>query len=242
MLVLVKNIRKKLLFLWVGFSVPILLLVILQTITGKFDSVLGIAWVGVNLLPVLMLLFIGAMQNKQGNKVIFRYIFWIILVFSIMYLSLLLLTQFGLSARPIGQTVNSYFLQSYKWLVPFQIFLLLVFSALFYRRQALFQPNEKIIKNHLKEKAKAAHNQNKTFQEEAFDKLSESDFENLFEQLKQHTKDVINDSEKFNDTILLQSRYSEWKKKTEMDLINTREAQIILNQISMALVNLIDEL
>lgn len=244
MLVLLKNIRKKLLFLWAGFSIPILLLVFVQTINGKFDGIIGTAWmwVGVNLLPVLILLFTGALQNKHGDKVIQRFVFRIILVFSIIYLLLLFMTQLGLSAGTGDQSIYSYFIQSYKWLVPFQIILLLVFSSLFFRRQAIFQPNEKIIKNHFKEKAKTARDQKNTIQQEAFDKLIDGDFEGLFEQLKQHTKEVIDDSDKFNDAVLLQSQYNEWKKNTEMNLIDTKEAQITLNRISMALVNIIDQL
>ena len=156
LLVQLKNIRRKLLYLWVGFSVPILLLVFVQTISGKFDGIVGAAWmwVAVNLLPVLTLLFVGALQNKHGSKVIQQFIFRIMLIFSVIYLLLLLITQFGLSAGTGDQSIYEYFLQSYKWLVPFQMLLLLVFTALFYKKQAVFQPNEKIIKNYiLKRKA-----------------------------------------------------------------------------------------
>jgi len=244
MLVLLKNIRKKLLYLWAGFSIPVLLLVFVQTILGKFGEIVGEIWiwVAVNLLPVLALLFIGAIQNKHGDKVIQRFVFRIILGFSILYLLLLLMTQLGMSVRTGDQSIHSYFMQSYQWLVPFQLFLLSVFTTLFYRRQAVFQPSEEIIKNHFKEKAKAADNHNNAFQKQAIDKLIDRNFVGLFEQLKLHTKEGIDDSDKFNETVLLQSQYNEWKKNTEMNLIDTKDAQITINRISMALVNLIDEL
>jgi effector-associated domain 11 (EAD11)-containing protein len=243
-LVQLKNIRRNLLFLWTGFSVPILFLIFIQTINGKFDGIVGSAWawVAINLLPILTLLFIGAIQNKHGDKVIQRFIFWIIFGFSFFYLAALLITQFGLSAGTGGKSIYEYFMQSYKWLVPFQVILLLLFSLLFFKKQSIFQPNEKIIKNHFKEKAKTARDKKNTLQQTAFDKLIEGDFEGLFEQLKIQTKEVINDSDKYNETVLLQSQYNEWKKNTEMNLIDTKDAQITLNRISMALVNLIDEL
>ncbi len=243
-LVQLKNIRKKLLFLWTGFSVPVLLLVIVQTFAGKFSGIEGTAWtwVGVNLLPVLVLLFLGVIQNKHGNKVIQRFVFRIILVFSVIYLLLLLLTQFGLSAGTRDQSIHSYFIQSYKWLIPFQLLLLLVFLLLFYRRQAVFQPNEKIIKNHFREKAQSAQSSNNSFQKEAFDLLAKGDFEGLFEQIKKQTSEDDEDSEMFKDFILLQSRYNQWKKDTELNVIDTKDAQITYNQIAMALANLIDEL
>ena len=244
MLVQLKNIRKKLLYLWVGFSIPILLLVFVQTITGKIDGIEGAvwAWVAVNLLPGLALLFVGAIQNIHGDKVVQRFIFRIILTFSFIYLMLLLMTQLGMSAGIGDQSIQEYFIQSYNWLVPFQFLLLSVFTLLFYRKQTVFQPSEQIIKNHFKEKAKSADNQNNAFQKEAFDKLIERDFLGLFEQIKLHAKETIDDSDKFNETILLQSQYNEWKKNTEMNLIDTKDAQITINRISMALVNLIDEL
>ena len=244
LLVQLKNIRRKLLLLWVVFSVPILLLVFLQTLTGKFQGILGAAWgwVGINLLPVLILLLMGAMQNKHGDKVIQRFVFRIILVFSIIYLLLLLITQLALSAGTGDQSILAYFMQSYKWLVPFQFILLLIFASLFYRKQSIFQPNEKIIKSHFKEKAKTALEQNDPFKEQAFNQLIAGDFEELFEHLKQQIKEVKKDDDKLNDFVLLQSQYNEWKKNTDMNLIDTKEAQITLNRISMALVNLIDEL
>ena len=242
LLVQVKNIRRKLLFLWVGFSIPILLLVFAQTISGKFDGIIGAAWgwVAVNLLPVLGLLLIGAIQNKQGSKVIQQFVFRIIQLFSFIYLLLLLLTQFGLSAS--DQSIYDYFMQSYMWLVPFQIILLAVFTSLFYRKQAIFQPNEKIIKDHFKEKAQTARDQNNSFQQETFDKLINGNFDDLFEQLKHQTNEIAKDSDKYNESVLLQSQYNEWKKNTEMNLIDAKDAQITLNRISMALVGLIDEL
>ena len=244
MLVLLKNIRKKLLVLWAGFSIPVLLLVFTQTIMGKFGEIVGEIWiwVAVNLLPVLALLFIGVIQNKHGDKVIQRFVFRIILGFSILYLILLLMTQLGLSARSVEQSIHSYFMQSYKWLVPFQLLLISVFTLLFYRKQTVFQPSEQIIKNHFKEKAKSADSQNNAFQKEAFDKLIDRNFVGLFEQIKLHTKETIDDSDKFNETILLQGQYNQWKKDTDMNLIDTKDAQITINRISMALVNLIDEL
>ncbi len=244
LLVQLKNIRRKLLLLWVVFSIPILLLVFLQTITGKFEGILGAAWgwVGINLLPVLALLFLGAMQNKHGDKVIQQFVFRVILIFSIIYLLLLLITQLALSAGTGDQSIHAYFMQSYKWLVPFQVILLLVFFSLFYRRQAMFQPNEKIIKDHFKEKAKTALEQNNAFRQTAFNQLIAGDFDELFEHLKQQAKAVAGDSEKLNESILLQSQYNEWKKNTDMNLIDTKDAQITLNRISMAVVNLIDDL
>lgn len=244
LLVQLKNIRRKLLLLWVVFSIPILLLVFLQTISGKFEGILGAAWgwVAINLLPVLVLLFMGAMQNKHGDKVIQQFIFRIILLFSIIYLLLLLITQLSLSAGTGHQSIYAYFMQSYKWLVPFQLILLLVFFSLFYRRQALFQPNEKIIKNHFKEKAKTALDQKNVFRQVAFDKLIAGDFDELFEHLKQKAGEDAGDPDKLNQSVLLQSQYNDWKKNTEMNLIDTKDAQITLNRISMALVNLIEEL
>ena len=152
------------------------------------------------------------------------------------------MTQFGLSAGTGDQSIYDYFMQSYMWLIPFQIILLAVFTSLFYRKQAIFQPNEKIIKDHFKEKAQTALDQNNSFQQEAFDKLINGDYEDLFEQLKHQTKEIANDSDKYNESVLLQSQYNEWKKNTEMNLIDTKDAQITLNRISMAIVGLIDEL
>ena len=72
--------------------------------------------------------------------------------------------------------------------------------------------------------------------------LGSFNFDDLFEQLKHQTKEIANDSDKYNESVLLQSQYNEWKKNTEMNLIDTKDAQITLNRISIAIVGLIDEL
>ncbi|MCB0545513.1 MAG: hypothetical protein KDC70_18445, partial [Saprospiraceae bacterium] len=59
MLVLLADTRKKLLWLWLGFTAFIMLLFFLQTLAGKYEDIESKAWgwVFAHLLPTLLLLF-----------------------------------------------------------------------------------------------------------------------------------------------------------------------------------------
>ena len=87
MLILISKIRKQLLWLWIGFSIPVLLLIFIQTIAGKFAEIEMVPWfwAGINLLPGFMLLFVGAIQNRNAGKFIQTFIYRIIL-FSTLWL------------------------------------------------------------------------------------------------------------------------------------------------------------
>ena len=166
------------LWLWIGFSIPILLLVLVQTINGKFEDIVSKAWlwVGINILPTFMLLLISAIQNKYAGKVIQKSIFKVIWLFSFIYLVLLVMTQFGLSAGTVNQSIEDYFQQSYYWLVPFQLIIFGIYSLLFFKKDAVFQPNEQLMKSHFKEKADKAKSNNNLHEQTAYENAGRTGF------------------------------------------------------------------
>ncbi len=244
MLILLKYIRKKLLWLWIGFSIPILLLVLIQTINGKFEGIVSKAWlwVGINLLPTMLLLMISAIQNKYPGKMIQKSIFKIIWLFSLIYLVLLIMTQFGLSAGTVDKSIEAYFQQSYYWLLPFQLIILGVYSLLFFKKEAVFQPNEKLMKSHFQEKADKAKSNNNLNEQSAYEKLVAGDFKGVFSQLKSDAQGYLKDQKRFNMALQLEGRYNKWKENSDMGLLDTKEANTEWNQIYYAVINLIDDL
>ena len=87
------------------------------------------------------------------------------------------MTLFSMTAGAAQQSLADYFRQSYQWLLPFQVVLMAVYALLYFREEALFKPNEKIIKGHMEQKAKkAASAKNNLPQQQAFEQLIANDY------------------------------------------------------------------
>ncbi len=242
MLILLKDTKRNLLWLWLGFSIPVLLLVMIQTISGKFEGIEGTAWtwVAVNLFPVLGLLLYGAIQNKYPGKPIQVFIFRIIWITSFLFLLLLLMTLLGMEAGTANQSIQSYLRQSYKWLLPFQILLMGIFFLLYFKKRSIFQVNEKILKNHIQSKANKAKQKANLPQQQAFEQLQASNYNELFNHLQNHYS--VASSDEHTATVVFQSRYNKWKNDTDLNLINREEAQRSLNELVVALADFIGKM
>jgi len=241
MLTLISKIKKQLLWLWLGFSIPALLLVFVQTIAGKYTEIEATPWIwaGINILPGFSILLFGAIRNKGAGKFVQTFIYRIILVAVIAYLLLVLMTLFSMTAGSAEQSLATYFQRSYQWLLPFQLLLMGVFGLLYFREEAMFKPNEKMIKDHVAKQMKKASAKNNVSQQTAFELLVANDYPKLFENLLQRFE---KEEEKKGQLFLLQAQHSEWVKKTNLGLMNEKDAQLTINRITMALINMIERL
>ena len=240
MLTLISKIKKQLLWIWVGFSVPVILLIFVQTIAGKYAEIEWVPWLwaGISLLPGFLLLMIGAIQNRFAGKLVQTFIYRIILISVVAYLVLVLMTLFSMTAGAAEQSLEAYFRQSYKWLVPFQLVLMAVFVLMYFREEAIFRPNEKIIKGYIEERAQKAAGKNNLPRQQAFEQLVSGNYDQLFENLQK----LFGGKPEFEDVILLNSKYSKWKKDNDLGVIDPKNAQLAFNKITQALINLIENI
>ena len=88
----------------------------------------------------------------------------------------------------------------------------------------------------IEKKTEYAKRTGKIQQVKAFDALFESDFEALFDVLKNDLKGTS----EANDVIAQQGRYSHLKEAMDLNTIEPAEAQLNLNQISVAMIDLIE--
>jgi hypothetical protein len=151
MFVLLADTRKKLLWLWLIFTAIIILLFLIQTISGKFEDILGTAWlwVFVNLLPSLLLLFVAVLLNKNPSKVLLVNTFRAVYISASAYLLLLLVTLLALPFATINNSIEGYLKDAYLWLMPFQLILITVFSLLYFRKENLLRPNAAIMQEYV---------------------------------------------------------------------------------------------
>jgi hypothetical protein len=238
MFVLLADTRKKLLWLWLIFTAIIILLFLIQTISGKFEDILGTAWlwVFVNLLPSLLLLFVAVLLNKNPSKVLLVNTFRAVYISASAYLLLLLVTLLALPFATINNSIEGYLKDAYLWLMPFQLILITVFSLLYFRKENLLRPNAAIMQEYVSKKAEFAKRTGNNNQIDAFNALINNALDAVLMLLKDNLKDNK------NDIIVLQSQYTNWQKERDLNLTPPDDLQRELNRLTMAIVNYIEEL
>jgi Effector-associated domain 11 len=239
MLVLLADSRKKLLWLWLGFTAVIMLFTLIQTVTGKLEDIVGTTWlwVFINLLPALVLLLVAVLLNKNPSKVVLKTAFHLVFVATCAYLLFVLATQWTIPLATRDRSIEDYLQQSYIWLVPLQLVLIIAFSILYFRKTPLFMPNEKILLEIVNKKAEYAKRTSNVKQQQAFDMLIAGDKMNdLFSFLRTH---VTTDT---NDVIVLQGQYNEWTRQRDLNLATPEELKIALNKLTLASINYVEKL
>jgi hypothetical protein len=239
MLVLLADTRKKLLWLWLIFTIIVMLLFVIQTITGKFEDILSTAWlwVFINLLPSLALLFVAVLLNKNASKVLLTNTFRAVYASAWAYLLLLLLTLLALPFATANYSIEAYLKDAYLWLLPFQIILLVVFCLLYFRKETLFRPNPAIMDAYVNKKAEFSQRTGNDNQKRAFAALiNKDDLTDVLTILR----DNLSGSK--NDIILLQSQCANWQRATDLNLTPPDELQRELNRLTIAIINYIEEL
>lgn len=245
MLVLLADTRKNLLWLWLGFTAFIILLIFVQTLTGKFEGVEFIAWLWafINLLPALTLLLIAVLLNKNASKVVLKTIFQAIFWACLVYLTFVLMTLVGLPIATLNWSIEAYLGKSYQWLIPFQLILIVVFWLLYFKKEALFRPNPQILQEYISKKAEFAGRTKKITQQQAYDLLIADDkMPDLFEFLKTEFEKIPGRNNEKNDILLLQSQYVNWQRNKDLNLAEADDLQRELNRITLAVINVIEKL
>ena len=243
MWVLLADTRKKILWLWVVFTALIIGLFLFMTIENTFEGVVLSAWtwVFVCLLPMLALLFMGVVLNPQPSKVIKKSAFRLVYYGALGYLLLVLATFIGLRAwldtHPTEGT-SDYFKQSYLWLLPFQILLLVGAWFLYFAKTQLLKPNEKILLEYGQKKAEYAQRFGNLTQQKAFDLLIKNDYDTLFGYLD---TTLVSESDK-TMLILLQNRYSQVQNDKNYNIGEPEQLQRELNKITLALIDTVEQI
>ncbi len=239
MLVLLADTRKKLLWLWLGFTAFIVLLIIVQTLTGKFEGIETQAWTWTftNLLPVLLLLLSAVLLNKNPSKVLFQATFRAIFFSSLAYLLVLISTLFALPYATHQWSIEVYFSKSYLWLMPFQAVLLLAFGIMYFKKETLFQPDPDIMLEYVGKKGEFAQRKGNITQAQAFEGIHTE--AGMVEVLNRLQEKLPADS---NDIILLESQFADWQRQRDLNLTNEQDLQRIYNRLTLAVINYIEKL
>ncbi|MCB0532528.1 MAG: hypothetical protein KDD14_10055 [Saprospiraceae bacterium] len=242
MLLLLSEIRKKLLWTWLLLAAPTLLLLTVQEFNNVFTKAEAEPWIWAcfNLLPGFILLLLAAILNLNAGKHIWRPVFRVIWVITAVYLLWVLLTALGLRARPEAQTLIAYFQQAWYRPALFQVLLLGVFGLLFFRRNTVLAPNEKIVGEHavkVLEQAKQAGNLPRA---SALEFFTLGKYLEMFAFLKTHFAEK--DRQVLNDLALLENQFNENRRQLALGVAEPKAAQREYNRIALALLGVIEKM
>jgi hypothetical protein len=239
MLVLLADTRKKLLWLWLGFTSIIMILIILQTLAGKFDLIERMAWLWAftHLLPILLLLLCAVLLNKNPSKVLYQSTFQAVYYASLGYLILIILTIFALPYATLNWSIEEYLRKSNLWLMPYQAVLLIAFGIMYFKKETIFQPDPDIMLEYVGKKLEFAKRKGNLAQSKAFETLNtEGGMNDVLNLLKSKL------TSEANDIILLQSQYTEWQRQRDLNLTPEGDLQRELNRLTLAVINYIEKL
>jgi Effector-associated domain 11 len=245
MLILLADTRKRLLWIWLGFTAVVILLIFIQTLTGKFEGMERKAWLWAftHLLPALILLFVAVLLNKNQSKVLLKSIFNAVMWGTVVYLVFVLITLFAMPFATINWSIDGYLNKSYLWLLPFQMILLAAFWVLYFKKQLLFRPNPKILQEYVAKKAEFAERTQNTDQQHAFRLLIEDGkMPDLFQYLKTEFQNGNANNTEVNDVLLLESQYHNWQHNNDLNLATPEDLQRELNRQTLAIINVIEKL
>jgi len=234
---LVSDVRATLLKCWSPFTGFILLIVVLQIIFGKYvgEVLIPIGWLLICFAPGSALLFGATWLNKFPKKLIspeaYRNLLGITLLHCILALLSILMMPFALQTTSAG----NYLLKTLLWLSLSNGALITGYGFLFFRKENAIMPNQEIIRQVAENESKKAQAKGKTIRQHCLELIANGDLQNALPIIKEQ---ILQDDDKLNQVILIESRLSVVTTQMDMNTIDLESAQIELNRITLALLNL----
>lgn len=224
-------------------SAAVLLLVFAQTIGGKLSDVVaeGWAWALLVLLPALLSLWASAMLNRYPAKIIHPTAHQSLVLGSWAYILFTLLT---LLAEPFATreklSILGYLAQSLYWLLPMEALLLVGYWLVFYRKDLIFKPDERIILDFAAKKAAEWKDKGHLLREQCFELVAANDLPDAFAKMRETFGKTGGDDLK--ETILLQGQFTALEQARALNVADPAKAQIDLNRIGMSVLNLVEKM
>lgn len=238
---LITDTKKYSFRLWLWFGGFCFVLVLIQSWTGKLNGIMGLAWLWyfACLGPGLALLLIAVLQDRQSTLLISRTAHRVVIGFAFIYLLLALLTLLGEPLATYGRlSIQAYRQQSFLWLLPLEVALLLAYGLLFWsKRNRLFQKMS--INDLALQKADhwgSLHEENK---QKALQLIAKGHIEEALGLVSEHfRKTGLGD---LSAITLLQAQWNRNKEKQQLGLLAEEEAQRYQNRQMVALLEIIQK-
>lgn len=118
---------------------------LLQAINGKYAGIENTAWTWFfgQILPGLACLMASSLLALNRGKLLLPWVGHAVLGLSVFYLCWVGIALVGIAGGNADQSLDDSFMQSYRYLFPMQLLLLLTYGILFFKKDPLFQPTER---------------------------------------------------------------------------------------------------
>ena len=238
---LIGEFRRRLLLRWNILGSIILLLLLLQSVFGQYTGMIADIWlwIGFVLLPGWVLLFLSAWLNKFPARLVpkstARSMSWLHLAYLLLILLTILLSQAAIDIS--GGSLRTFFRQSIWWLGPLNGLLIAGVALVFYRKEMRKRPNAKIIQETALEQAKKAAGKGRVLQQQCLELVADG---RLDEALQLLEAQVESEADIRNQVVLLRSQLAELQRERDLGLIQDDAAQLRLNRLAMATLNMSD--
>lgn len=236
---LVSDARNKLLQYWYVPAVLLFLFLILQSVLGRYiDNEIYLAWEWLlfQLLPISIILHASSWLQKHPTKLIsstlLRTLIYLLLLHIITALLTILLMPFALTDR----TPASYLKFSFLWTAVPNLLTSIGLYLTFLRQERRLIPNVEILMQVAKQEGEKAHQKGNIKRQLCLELIANNDMLSAFEQMKSYFEPLSSDD--LNHLILIQSRFKHVTQQNTMGLIDERDAQIEINKITEAILNL----
>lgn len=240
MLLLLSDIRKKLMGLWFALLLPSFFFFLLQTLAGKYNGIESRAWIWIFTLwlPGTTLLFVSALAIPNRGKMVMQAVFRGVAGLALFFGLAVWLTQALRAAGMGGYSLSEGLARSYVYLLPLQALLLGVWGLLFFKKESLLLPSAENLRKHAQHRLEAFQKNGSTLQQRALDLFVAGDLSAMIELLNE----VLQDSKHADTALMLKSRLIRLQKKTGMGVVNDEDAGIEYNKISLAALELVEAL
>lgn len=241
---LLPNIRNECLIIWIFISFISLIILFLQTLSGGL--LLGIVrfawiWEFVNIGPGLLILIYSLMQQVLPLKFIPEFKARALkagtYAYGGMFLLIILIEPWVIANTELS--MQQYLMVSLWLLVPVNILLTLSYYWSFVAKDGVGPNQQQILavaKGYAEKWGHKGNEQKKSY----FEAIASGDLHETLSALKDWFS--TSNDKRLNDIILLQSEFNAVQRSINLNLVDRSEAQISINRITVALLNLIEAL
>jgi len=238
MLLLLSDIRKKLMGLWFALLLPSFFFFLLQILAGKYSGMEGLAlvWIFAQWLPGTILLFVSALAIPNRGKMVIQSVFRGVAGLTFVFGLAVWLTQALRAAGMGGYSLSEGMARSYAYLLLLQALLLSVWGLLFFKKESLLLPSAENLRKHAQNRLETFKKDGAPIQQRALDLFVAGDLPAMLELLVE----ALQDSKDSDTILMLKSRLIRLQKKTGMGVVSDEDAGIEYNKISLAALELVE--
>jgi len=243
-MLLLTDVRKKLLAIWLSFSALLLIFFLLQALSGKYAGMESVAWIWifVQLMPGLALLLASTLFHLKRGKAILRWVFWAIAGLIVLFLLFVLVSLAGISGGAGGQNLRDGFTESYRYLLPIQGLVLAVLGVLFFKKERLFLPDEKLLRGHAQQLLSKAAETGSLDRQRAIDLFVAADMPAMLDFLAEKIAAKGNAEHRLDEVLLLKNRLARLQQDTGLGIADDRETRLEYNRVCLAALELTQEI